>query len=216
MEDTFSYILFLVFIGGVLVLAVSLVFYYQMLRRREFLRTAAELRLRYYYRSYAIPRRFAFLRQHRRGRGRHAFNILYGRYQDDEVFVFDFKFNTGIGKEKKWHQCSFFVMRHPRTCPPLRIYPRAMLSVLGQIVGYEEIHLENEGFHELFSVYAADESFARALFTQPVADYLLRHPELSLEVESDWIALGRQDRLVPEEIPHRLHQLQKVRRMLAL
>ena len=45
MEEAFSNILFMVFIGGVLVLAVSLVFYYQFLRRRAFLEIASELGL---------------------------------------------------------------------------------------------------------------------------------------------------------------------------
>ena len=216
MEEAFSNILFMVFIGGVLVLAVSLVFYYQFLRRRAFLEIASELGLQYYYRSYAIPRRFAFLHQQRRGRGRHAFNILRGYWQGAEVLVFDYKFNTGIGREKTWHYCSFSALRHARTHPAMRIYPKAMMDVLGNIFGFDEVFLNVPEFDDKFTVYSVDEAYARQVCVPPLIEYLLRHPEFSIEVEDGWMALGVAELLAPEQIPKRLRQLEKIRAMLAL
>lgn len=216
MEDTFSDILFLLFIGGVLVLSVSLVFYYNFLRRRAFLEMANFLSFQYYYRSYAIPRRFAFLRQQRRGRGRHASNILWGMYHKIETYVFDYKFSTGMAAEKTWHYCSFVVMRHSTNCPSLRIYPRSMLTVLGQIVGYEEVFIEVEGFTESFAVFTTNEPFARQMCTFPLIEYMMRHQDMSVEVEPGWVAVGKEERLIPEEIPRRIRQTEKVSNFLAL
>jgi len=216
LDDTFSDILFLLFIGGVLVLAVSLVFYYHFLRRRAFLEIATHLGFQYYYRSYAIPRRFAFLRQQRRGRGRHAFNILWGHYRQIETFVFDYMFSTGMAKEKTWHYCSFVVFRHNIACPSLRIYPRSMLTVLGQIVGYEEIFLDIEGFSEMFGVFTTNEHFARSMCNAALIEYMTKHPDLSVELDSGWVAVGKEERLVPEEIPKRIRQTEKIRNFLAL
>lgn len=197
-------------------LSVSLVFYYNFLRRRAFLEMANFFGFQYYYRSYAIPRRFAFLRQQRRGRGRHASNILWGMYRETETFVFDYKFSTGMAAEKNWHLCSFVAMRHNNNCPSLRIYPRSMLVVLGQIVGYEEIFFDIEGFSEAFGVFTTNENVARQMCTFPLIDYMMRHPELSVEVDPGWVALGREEYLVPEDIPRRIRQTEKVKDLLAL
>ena len=216
MEDRFSDILFLLFIGGVLVLSVSLVFYYNFLRRRAFLEMATHLKFQYYYRSYAIPRRFAFLRQQRRGRGRHASNILWGVYHKMETYVFDYMFSTGMANDKTWHYCSFVVLRHATACPSLRIYPRSMLAVLGQIVGYDEVYLDIEGFSDSFAVFTTKETFARQMCSQPLIEYLMRHLELSVEVEPGWVAVGKEEKLIPEDIPRRMRQTEKIRSFLAL
>lgn len=216
MEDVFANILFGVFILGVIVLAISLFFYYDLLRHRDFIRMAAILGLRYHYRSYALHRRFSFLFQLRRGRGRHAFNILRGVRNGNDVLVFDYLFTSGVGKEKQKHYSSFAVMGHGKDCPPLRIYPRPMLDELGRIIGFDEVFFDAPEFDAQFVVFATEESFARLVCHAALVDYLLRHPDLSLEIEPHWMALGTQALLIPEEIPRRLRQLEKVRLLLPL
>ncbi|NLV46204.1 MAG: hypothetical protein GXY07_17080 [Candidatus Hydrogenedentes bacterium] len=214
MQDVFSNILFGMFLCGIAVLAVSLFFYYQFLKKRAFLETARKLKFRYYYRSYAIPRRFAFLGEQRRGRGRHALNILLGRHADTETVLFDYCYSTGLGAEKKWHYGSFAVMHHGRNCPPLRVYPKSMLSELGDIIGYEEVYVDHNALSEKFSVFAANDLFAHSIIAGPLAEYLLRHPELSVEIDPIWLAVGSQETLIPEDIPRRLNQLEKIRKAL--
>lgn len=204
------------FLGGIAVLAISLFFYYQFLKKRAFMETARQIKFRYYYRSYAIPRRFAFLGEQRRGKGRHALNILLGRYADTETVLFDYRYNTGLGAEKKWHYGSFAVMHHGRNCPPVRIYPKSMLSELGDIIGYGEVYLDHNALSEKFSVYSMDESFALSVLSEPLVEYLLRHPELSVEVDPIWLAVGSKENLIPEDIPRRMRQLEKIRKALPL
>lgn len=216
MDEVLGNILFSFFLAGIVILGISLYFYYQFLIRRAFIEMARKLGYRYYYRSYAIPQRFSFLSQHRRGRGRYAFNIIIGQEEGASHLLFDYTFSTGLGAEKKWHYSSFSAMRHGKTCAFLRIYPRSMLEVLGDIVGYDEALFEESEFTRQYAVYATDDSFAHELITQPLVEYLMRHPGLSLEVEPYWVALGAAERLIPEEIPRRLRQVEKVRAMLPL
>lgn len=213
-DDVFTNILFLVFLCGVAVLAISLVFYYNFLKKHAFLEIAKEHGMRYYFRSYGIPKRFSFLHQHRRGKGRYASNILLGRYNNTEAVLFDYRFSTGLGNEKRWHTGSFAVMYHGLDCPPLRIYPKAMLPSLGQIVGYDEIFIEDETLQDKFSFFTTDEKFARELLIPPVLDYLRRHPTISVEIDPVWIAVGSLDCLGPEEITYRLKQVEKLRAVL--
>jgi hypothetical protein len=215
-EDVFVNILFLLFLGGIVVLGISLFFYYQLLKHRAFMDIANTLKFRYYYRSYAIPRRFPFLRQQRRGRGRNAFNILLGYYGKSETVVFDYKFTTGLGAEKKWHHGSFVVMHHGRNCPSLRVYPNDMLTGLGQIVGYDKIFMDDNEMGEKFSIFATDEQFALKLLVAPLIEYLLRHPDSSLEIDPLWIAMGSVHNLIPEDIPRRIRQLEKVKTLLSI
>ncbi|MFA7691982.1 MAG: hypothetical protein GX117_01730 [Candidatus Hydrogenedentes bacterium] len=215
MQDMFTNILFAMFLCGIAVLAGSLFFYYQFLKKRAFMEIAHRFKLRYYYRSYAIPRRFSFLGEQRRGRGRHAFNILLGRYAGLETVLFDYGYNTGLGAEKKWHYGSFAVIYHGGNCPPLRIYPKTMLLSLGDIIGFDEVFIENEIFAAKFAVFAMNESFAHTAISLPLVDYLLRHPELSVEIDPVWVAVGTKDPLIPEDIPRRLNQVEKIRKMLS-
>ena len=120
-----------------------------------------------------------------------------------------------MASDKTWHFCSFVAMRHPNQCPSLRIYPRSMLVVLGQIVGYDEIFFEIEGFSENFAVYTTNEPFARQICTFPLIEYMMRHLDLSVEVEPGWVAVGKEEWLVPEEIPRRIRQTEKVRGLLS-
>lgn len=216
MDEVLGNILFSFFLTGIVILGVSLYFYYKYLLRRAFIDMAKKLGYRYYYRSYAIPQRFAFLSQHRRGRGRYAFNILIGQGQNGSHLLFDYTFSTGLGAEKKWHYSSFSALRHGRHCSSLRIYPRSMLDVLGDIVGYDEALFEESEFTRKYAIFASEYTFAHEMVTQSLVDYLMRHPGMSLEVEPYWIALGATERLIPEEIPRRLHQVEKIRAMLPL
>ncbi len=215
-QDALTNILFVLFLFGIAILAVSLYFYYRMLRQKTFIETARTLGFRYYYRSYAIPRKFDFLSLHRRGRGRHAFNIFLGRHAGFETVVFDYMFNRGISSGKKWYYGSFSVMYHGRHCPSLRIFPKTMLSVLGEIAGYYEIPLDGHPLADHFSVFTTDPSFARRLLLEPLVNYLMHHPNQSLEIDALWFALGSRNNLVPEELPDRLKQLEKVRTLLSL
>jgi len=215
-QDVLTNILFVLFLFGITVLSISLFFYYRMLKQRAFIETARALGFRYYYRSYAIPEKFPFLSQQRRGRGRHAFNIFLGRHAGSETVVFDYKFNKGLGADKKWYYGSFSVMHHGRDCPSLRIYPKNMLPMLGEIVGYTEIPLDGQVLSSYFSLFTTDAAFARSFLIAPLVEYLVHHPEESLELDAHWFALGSLDNLVPEDVPPRLKQLERVRSLLPL
>ena len=98
----------------------------------------------------------------------------------------------------------------------MRIYPKAMMDVLGNIFGFDEVFLNVPEFDDKFTVYSVDEAYARQVCVPPLIEYLLRHPEFSIEVEDGWMALGVAELLAPEQIPKRLRQLEKIRAMLAL
>ena len=66
-NDLLSQFLFLVFVAGVITLAISLFFYYHQIRRKAFLGIATEQQLQYHYLSYALPRRLGLVYQLRRG-----------------------------------------------------------------------------------------------------------------------------------------------------
>jgi len=215
-HDALTNILFVLFLFGIAILAVSLFFYYRMLQQRTFIDIARSLGFRYYFRSYAMPRRFDFLSLHRRGRGRHASNIFLGRHAGSETVVFDYMFNRGLSTGKKWYYGSFSVMYHGRNCPSVRIFPKNMLPMLGAVVGYSEIALDGHPLSKHFSVYTTNTAFARSLLREPLVNYLSHHPGQSLEIDPLWFALGSRNNLEPEDLPNRLKQLEIVRTLLSL
>ena len=217
MSESLSQFLFGLFIVSVFTLAVSLFFYYQSLRRKAFIDMAATMRLHFQYLSYGLPRRLGLLFQFRRGKNRYASNIITGKYKGQLVYLFDYHYTTGDKYSKVRHCQSVAIMQHDLRIPEVRIYPPAFMEKVGNVAEYGKIQLQfdNEPFSSHFSVFASDAAVGDQIFHQPMMEYFLRHPDMSVEVGDGWIATCKEARHIPEEIPRRAEQLIKLHRVFS-
>lgn len=207
--------LFYLFIASVITLAVSLFIYYQNLRRRAFIEMAASLGLQFSHLSYGLPKRLGLLYQLRRGRSRYAHNILSGHKKGGMVYVFDYHYCTGDKFNRVHHRSSIAMLRHGLRLPEVRIYPPPLMEELGRMAGYDKVEFQtdNDAFNRAFTVLTSDPELAKSVLQPPLQDYLLRHPDMSVEVGDDWMASCMLRPHVPEEIPRRIRQLHKIMRI---
>lgn len=208
-------------IGGFILLAIVigiLGWLYEKRRREAFQKLAQELGFRYRRRDSRLATQYDFLDKLRQGSNRYAFNILEGDYRGHPVTTFDYHYETHSTDSKgrrqtHHHYFSFFILEQERPWPELRIYPENFLSRIGQMVGFDDIDFDSVEFSNAFTVRGKDKKFAYDICHTRMMEYLLKHRDLSIEIEHRCVAIGFDKRLKPEQIRGRLDQLIEVREL---
>lgn len=189
-------------------------------RREEMLALAARLGLHFDPgKDKDLARRFEFLDRLRQGSNRYAFNVLAGRYQDHDVTIFDYHYETHSTDSKghqqtHHHYFSFFLLRLPASFPELTIGPEGFFSKIAQAIGYDDIDFESHEFSRTFCVRSKDKKFAYDVCNAKMIEYLLAHRDLTIEIERDALAISFNRRLKPEQIEPNLQRLIQVRSLL--
>ena len=200
-----------------LIIVLGIFGYLQEKKRREaFQAIARQYGFRYYKHDASIAQRYDFLDKLREGSNRYAFNLLEGAYEGHPVQVFDYHYETysrdSKGRRQTHHNYfSFFILEQELSFPELRIYPENILARFGQMLGFDDIDFESIEFSKAFVVRSKDKKFAYDVCHTRMMEYLLRHRDLSIEIEQRCLSISFATRLKPDEIPRRLHQLVEIR-----
>jgi hypothetical protein len=184
-------------------------------RRDAMAQLAAKLGLRFdWKRNRSLAKQYRFLDKLRQGSHRYAFNILSGRYKGHEIKAFDYHYQTGSGDSEQDHYISFFMLQLPRVFSELKIGPEKFFSKVAQAFGYDDIDFESHEFSRKFCVRSADKKFAYDVCNSRMIEYLLVNSDLTIEIESNILAMSFDKRLSPELIEPNLNRLIKVRSLL--
>ncbi len=186
-------------------------------RREELAVLAARLGLSFDpENNHALAGQFGFLDKLAQGSNRYAFNVLSGRYQNHEVLVFDYHYETHSTDSKgrrqtHHHYFSFFILTLPRSFPELRITREGMLSKIAQAFGYDDIDFESAEFSRAFCVRSKDKKFAYDICHAQMMEHLLANRDLSIEIEANALALAFDSRLSAPQIEYNLLRLADIR-----
>lgn len=170
-------------------------------------------------RNYQMAKRYAFLDKLAQGSNRYAYNIISGDFQQRDIAVFDYHYETYSTDSKgrrqtHHHHFSFFILTLEKPFPELTIAREGILSKIAQAVGYDDIDFESHEFSKRFVVRSKDKKFAYDFCNARMIDYLLGHPHINIEVDRDSLALGFTTRLKIEEIESHLSQLAQIRSLM--
>jgi len=189
-------------------------------RREELSSLAARLGLRFSAENdHKLANRFVFLNHLAQGSNRYAFNVLSGEYQENEVLVFDYHYETHStdskgNRQTHHHYFSFFILMLPVSVPELRITKEGLFSKIAQAFGYDDIDFESAEFSRAFCVRSKDKKFAYDVCHARMMEYLLANRDVNLEIEDRALALAFDTRLSVPEIEYNLQRLQEIRRRL--
>ena len=217
--DGFGVLIFVVFAA---IVVAAIVFSMIAARKRREALAALALRLGLSYRAdddYSLADRFDFLDALARGSNRYAFNTLSGNYQNHEVLVFDYHYETHSTDSKgrrqtHHHYFSFFILMLPQSFPELRVTREGLFSRIAQVFGYDDIDLESAEFSRAFCVRSKDKRFAYDVCHAQMMEYLLANRDLSIEIEGQALALAFDKQLSAEEIESNLRRLFEIRSRL--
>ncbi len=205
-------------IVGFIILAIVISYfgYVSAKKRREaMLALAMKLGLRFNSsKDRYLPKQYSFLDKLRQGHNRYAYNILDGRYRDNDVKIFDYHYQTGSGKDTHHYHISFFMLQMPMVFPELTIGPEGIFSKIGQALGYDDIDFESHEFSRKFCVRSKNKKFAYDVCNAQMIEYLLANSDLTIEIESNVLAISFSRTLAPEHIEPNLERLFKIRSLM--
>jgi hypothetical protein len=206
-------------IAVVIIIAVVVSSYLASQRRDAMRELAESLGLQFQpKKDYSYDERYPFLNKLCQGDDRHATNVIAGQYRGHAVQAFDYHYETHSSDSKgnrqtHHHSFSFFILTLERDCPELLIYREGWMSKVAQFFGFDDIDFESAEFSRKFAVKSPDKKFAYDICHGQMIEFLLAHPDLSVEIERHCLTLFFAQRLRPDQIQYNLDRLIAVREM---
>ncbi len=155
-----------------------------------------------------------FLSSLSQGENRYAFNILEGTYQDQKLFVFDYHFQTGSGKDQDHRYYTIFMLIVPEAFPKILIRPQDMLGRIEGVFDAENIKFESAEFSKHYQVHCPDKKFAYDVCNPQMMEYLLANPGLAIEIQGPVISLAFTPLMPSLEIESNLQRIAQIRALL--
>jgi hypothetical protein len=98
--------------------------------------------------------------------------------------------------------------------PDLTIRRENFFTKVAEVFGYQDINFESAEFSKTFLVRSPDKKFAYDVCNAKMMEYLLANRDLSIEIESNVLALAFNTRLSVEQIEANLQRLVEIRSRL--
>lgn len=160
-----------------------------------------------------------FLDRLNKGSKRYCYNVLRGRYQEHDVIVCDYHYQTTsyngkAGQKTNHHYLNLTLTTLPTYFPELQIAPENFFDKIADSLGFGDIDFESAAFSRQFKVTSPDKKFAYDFCHARMIDYLMERPDQVLEVEGNTLAEIRRGRLTPDAVVDDLEHLLRIRRLI--
>jgi len=154
-------------------------------KRREGLQAAA-MQLGYQFDvggESGVPESLGGLHLFNQGRSKAMHNILSGKDNDVAVQIFDYRYVTGSGKNRRTHvQTVLWLQWSQLSLPVFAVRPEHIFHKIGGVFGYQDIDFPTHPqFSKDFLLRGSDETEIRQTFGPVVLDFFERHPGVSAE-----------------------------------
>jgi hypothetical protein len=188
-------------------------------RREEVFELAQRLNLNFNPApDYGLAEQFQFLKKLAQGDNRYAFNVLSGKFQNDDIQAFDYHYQVTThdknGSHTTHYLFSFFILQLPVFFPDLTIRRENFLLKVAEVFGYQDIKFESAEFSKAFNVRSPDKKFAYDVCNAKMMEYLLANRDLSIEIENQALALAFNTCLSTEQIELNLQRLAQIRSLM--
>ncbi|GIX05418.1 MAG: hypothetical protein KatS3mg114_1287 [Planctomycetaceae bacterium] len=189
-------------IGSLLLVAViaGLHWHQQQHRRAELQRIAEELG--WQFDPVPAPSLFHLLKDlmpFRIGHAQAITNLVQGEIAQVTVMIFDFRYETGGGKNHRSHKQTMMCFRsRERRFPNLQLCPERFYHAWAEWLGYEDIDFpEHPEFSRRYRLIGEEPEEIRAFFTDEVLEYFEKHLGRNLFAQGRWLVFYREQLLVP-------------------
>jgi hypothetical protein len=157
---------------------------------------------------------WSFLGPFSLGYKRSASNIFRGSYHGEQMFIFDYHYETGSGKNHENHDLTMFLLIVKNYFPKVTLRPENLLLKIEGAFDSENIKFESAEFSRVYCVHSADKKFAYDVCNPQMIDYLLANRGLQIEIQGPAILLTFNPRLSPAQFEPSLQQLAQIRALL--
>ena len=143
--------------------------------------------------------RFAEFKCLRQGSSRHAYNIMEGDWSGLAITAFDYRYETGSGKNRSVHHLSAVILASPIPLKPLYIRREGFFDKLTEFFGFDDIDFESAEFSRRFYVKSADRRWAYDVIHQRMMEYLLSGPDFTLQFDRGHVIAWRSRTFQPAD-----------------
>ena len=151
---------------------------------------------------------WGFLSRLSQGTDRYAFNILRGTYHEQSLFIFDYHYQTGSGKNRQEHCGTLLMLIFKEAFPQLTIGPENIGLKIAEAFGVaNDIKFESAEFSRKFCVRSPDKKFAYDVCNPQMIEYLLANPGLQIEIQGPVVSLVFEPQLPVGQIESNLQRL---------
>ena len=151
---------------------------------------ASELNLHLFGRDpLGLPQRYERMYLFKQGHARRARNVMIGHYQGHQLRLFDYLYETGLGRDRRTQQFSVVVVQVGRELPGLLIQPRATGRQQYNLSGMEEINVLGITDKQGYAVFCERAKFAQDYIGEQMLQNLRQCEGSSLEVQEGVLAL---------------------------
>lgn len=144
-----------------------------------------------------------------RGGSRKAYNLVAGRRGEVQWEMFDYRFSTGSGKNRRTHHYGIVAARLPLMFPQTSIRPEGFFDKVAGMLGFEDINFESEEFSRRFHVKCEDRRRAYDLIHPRMIDFLLAGPALHWQLGGPYLVLTRSERFSPADLEGKMRLMEE-------
>lgn len=201
-------------IVGLLIVTCVVAYLADTRRTQAFEQVAGALGLRFELRPAEVLPRVADLPLFQRGRARQARRLLAGGRDDEELWVFDYRYTTGGGKNSTTHRQMVAVFPSmPVDLPEFQLRPENIFDKIGTAFGYRDIDFgEHPAFSSRYLLRGTDETAVRGLFDAGLIEQIMSHDRICIEGRGALLVLYRTRRRVrPNQISGFIDEVRALR-----
>ncbi|MBZ0256837.1 hypothetical protein K8I31_12295 [bacterium] len=129
-----------------------------------------------------------------RGHSRRGYNFISGRYGNYDIYVFDYRYTTGSGKNQQTHTLTVVGVDAAMPLQPLFIRRESFFDKMSEFVGFDDIDFEWKEFSDAFYVKSSNKKWAYDVINQKTMEYLMLAPKLEVEM-ADVMMVAWNDRV---------------------
>ncbi|MBN2377232.1 MAG: hypothetical protein JXD22_12570 [Sedimentisphaerales bacterium] len=180
----FEYLVFFLFFFATLVAVLVMVRYYR--RRQTIAALALRLRMRFAARDhFKLPELLDGFHLVSFGHSCRAFNVMHGRYDDHELLVFTWCYETGSGQQRAVHHRNVVLWRMDEELPAMVALRDELFEPIGRYENFQPVNFDDPPFAHHYKLVTDQPETAISLLNGPLRKALLACPYV------DWETNGR-------------------------
>lgn len=134
------------------------------------------------------------------GSSRRASNVITGTRDGVRFRMFDYRYTTGSGKNRRTHHYGIIAAGVRLTFPRMTMRPEGMFDKIASLAGFDDLNFESEAFSRRYHVKCEDRKRCYDLVHPQMMEYLLSVPAVHWQFGPGLILLIRNGRYGPDEL----------------
>jgi hypothetical protein len=191
--------IFIVF-GVIAVTAVVIGMVYEQRRRKELAEFARRQGLEYEPDAGDFYEQYDGFTPFGQGRSRWASNLIHGRRGGVDWELFDYRYTTGSGKNRRTHRYGIVVAKVGLALPRMTMRPEGMFDKIASLAGFDDINFESEAFSRRYHVKSGDRQRVYDLIHPKMMEYLMSLPAVHWQLGPGVVMLVRGGRYGAAEL----------------